>query len=275
MLKAILDSVDGLGDELKAEYRPGTAEEGLEGKFVLDVEAVNGLALENVEGLKTTLGAKKAEVEEAKSKLARFGDMNPEQAKAALAKVAELGDIDPEKEADKLVEQKVAAIKQQLIETHQAEKEALETRLRGRDSLLERVLVEDQAIRAITEQGGDVDLLLPHVKPNIRLKLEEADDGTIKPATTIIDAQGNPRISGSKGENMDVTGLVTTMKSDEKFSRLFKSSGHQGSGSGDDRPSNPGQRPEGKPSTWSRRQKIDYVNEHGQEAYNDLAASEG
>lgn len=276
MLKAILDSIEELDEPLKEHYRPGTEDEGLDGKFVLDVGAEGGLALENVDGLKSTLGSKKTEVEQLKAKVAAFGDLDPAQAKAAIAKVAELGDLDPESEADKIAEQKVAAIKEQMAEQHKTEVQALETRLAGRDALLSKVLVEDQALKAISAEGGDVDLLLPHVMPAIRLKIEEADDGSVSPIVTIIDKDGNPRIGDSAGKDMDVGQLVQTMKTEDKFARLFDSSGHSGSGNDDEGGGGgSGERPDGAPSTWTRRQKIDYVKKHGQEKFNDLAAAEG
>src|SRR4051794_27617528 len=50
-LKAIVETIDSVPEAVRGLYKEA------EGKFILDVESVEGYALEDVSGLKSTLGA--------------------------------------------------------------------------------------------------------------------------------------------------------------------------------------------------------------------------
>lgn len=264
--KAIIAKLEDVSEVLRGEYRPGTEAEGLNGKFVLNVEGQDGWVLENVNGLKTALSSERTALQTEKAKTAAFEGIDPVKAKDAIAKVAELGTLDPKKDVDRLVQEKVDAQLGQLNDRHNGEKKALETRLSRRDALIEDTFKTRTAIEAIAAQKGDVELLLPHVLPSIAFDLEETDDKVV-PKVKIIDDNGNTRIGDSAGANMTIEQRVGELKTHEKFSRLFEGSGHQGTGDQQQRtPSGTGSGK--KISQMSRKEKASLIGELGQADYN-------
>jgi hypothetical protein len=276
-LNSIIAKLEDVDENVRGFYRAGTAEENTEGKFVLDVESKDGFALENVDGLKSALSKERADHAAAKQSLRAFEGIDPTKAKEALAKIEELGTLDPKKDVDRLVEEKVQAQLEQVNERHTAEKTQLEKRVSGRDALLRQTLVHDAALKAITAEKGDPDLLLPHVLPKIQLDLDEGDDGTLKVKTRVIGDDGNTRIGDSQGNNMTIDQLVGEMKKHEKFSRLFEGSGHAGSG---DQGKGGGQGGGGggnegkKLSQLSRKDKAALISEIGLEEYQNRVREE-
>jgi hypothetical protein len=63
-LKAVLGSLDGLPEDVRRLYAPR------QGRFVLDVEAAGGLALEDVAALKNALSKERVNAREARRRLA-------------------------------------------------------------------------------------------------------------------------------------------------------------------------------------------------------------
>lgn len=116
-----------------------------DGKFVLDVAAADGLALENTTGLKTALSAERARREEFERTLRLFdgldataarkalddvkayGDLTPQAAKEALETAKRLQAIDPEKEADKRAAELLKAREEQLTGVFTQRETALKT----------------------------------------------------------------------------------------------------------------------------------------------------
>jgi hypothetical protein len=226
-LKAIVDALDGVAEGIRENYRAGTKEEGLEGKFVLSVEGSDGWGLENVSGLKTALGQERTKAEQAERKVKKFGDLDPDAARAAIEKVAEFETLDPKKEADRLAQVKIDAATKQLVEKHNEETRNLkdrESKLRG---TVQTLTIDNVAIKALETHKGNVHLLLPHVQRQVRLK--EADDGSF--SQEVVDADGNPRIGDAKGSPMTVDQLVEEMSKSEKFAQGFAGSGNSGTGS--------------------------------------------
>lgn len=272
-IKAIIAKLEDANENVRSLYRAGTAEEGAEGKFVLDVEAADGFNLENVSGLKTALSAERSTTGQLRGQLKAFEGLDPEKARAAIAKVEELGTLDPKKDVDRLVEEKVQAQLGQITERHNGELETERKAREKREALLRTTLVKDAALNAIIAEKGDPDLLLPHVLPAIKLDLEEQDDKLV-PKIRILDAAGNVRIGDSAGGNMTIEQLVGEMKKHEKFSRLFEGSGHQGTGAEQDR------KPKGsdvtgkKLSQLSRKEKSNLINEIGLQEFQQRVAAE-
>lgn len=234
-LKAIIEKLDDAPEALREHYRAGTADEGAEGKFVLGVEAVGGFALEDVSGLKTTLG-KEMTARKALEKTAKaFEGLDVEKARAAIAKVEELGNIDPAKEADKLANTKFEAAKAQLLEKHAGEIKTREDRIATLTGAVDGLTRKQQATLAIAEAKGAVELLLPHVLAHTRVK--ETDSGEF--VVEVVDKDGNARIGDGKGTPMDIKGLVAEMRASDTFGRAFDADGHDGTGKKQDSP--PGQ----------------------------------
>ena len=275
-IKAIVAKLEDAAENVRSLYRAGTADEGLEDKFVLDVEASDGFNLENVEGLKTALSSERTEHGKTKAKVKDFEGIDPVKAKEAIAKIEELGTLDPKKDVDRLVDEKVKAQLDQVNERHQNELTARDKKIEGRDALLRQTLVHDAALKAIVAEKGDPDLLLPHILPRIQLELDEDDTGKIVPKTKVLDASGNVRIGDSQGNPMKIEGLVGELKKHEKFSKLFEGSGHSGTGEEPpQRRSNGGGGHEGKKlSQLSRKDKSKLIGEIGLAAFNERVRQE-
>lgn len=274
MLKSIIDKLEDVNEGFRGEYRPGTADEGLEGKFVLSVEGRDGWGLENVNGLRTALSTERTALQNEKAKTRAFEGIDPEKAREAIAKIAELGTLDPKKDVDRLVEEKVQAQIGQLNDRHKTELDGLTSRLGMRDALLTDTFKTKAAVEAIAEAKGDVELLLPHVLPSISFDLEEAD-GKLVPKTKVVDDAGNVRIGDSQGGNMTIKQRVEEMKNSDKFSRLFDGSGHSGTGDDGKPKGGGGGGSTGKKiASMTRKEKAALIGEIGQQAYNERVNQE-
>jgi hypothetical protein len=215
-LKAILDNLDGLPADVAKEYTKGD-----DGKFTLVVEAVGGLALENVDGLKTALSKERETARKAGDALKPFDGLDPVKARDALTKVGEMANWTPEQK----VKEQIESIKSQLLEAHGKEKATLEKRLAGYQKQLNNALITQAATAAIAEHKGVVELLLPHVERSTRIR--ETENGQL--VVEVIDKDGNPRVD-NKGNAMSITQLVESMKASDTFARAFEGSGATGSG---------------------------------------------
>lgn len=269
-LKAIIDTTDGLDDTLKGMYKPL---EGAEGKFVLDVEGADGFELEDVSGLKTSLSKERGTAQSLERELKKFGStydkntgkwthsIDPVKAQQALAKYDEFMSLDPAKEADKIAETKIAAVKDQLVQQHSVELQSKEAKVNTLTKALDKVLREQTARAEIAGAKGEPLLLLPHVMSQTRTV--EDDDGNFR--VEVIDASGNVRIGDAKGNPMTIAQLVAEMRNSEVFGRAFEGDGTSGSGK---RQTNGGGTPSQlKRSTMTPKEKADYQREHGREAY--------
>jgi len=262
-LKAVVETIDAVPEAERSLY----AEH--EGKFVLQVEPVNGYALENVEGLKTTFSKEMTKRKELEKTLLKYKDIDPERAREALARLEELGNIDPTKEADKIISERLEAAKRQLVEKHNKDMEPLQGRIGHLTKTVESLLVDQNATAEIAEAKGSVPLLLPHVKANTRVR--EVDGRYV---VEVVDKDGNARIGNSNGDLMTIKQLVQEMRQSEAFGRAFEGSGHTGSGMP------PGSMPNGGiPSNIKRRsdfktraERVAWVQANGQAAYFSLPA---
>lgn len=226
MLKAIIGSLDEAPDGARDYYQAGTAENGTDGKFVLKVEPVEGYALENVSGLKTTLGKEMTQRKALEKAQKAFEGLDPDKAREALSKYEEFANLDPAKEADKIAHTKVEAIKAQLIEKHTADLTSKEDRIGKLSGAVDRLVRQAAATAAIAEAKGSVDLLLPHVLSHTRVKETETGDFVVE----VVDKDGNTRIGNGQGDPMDIKGLVSEMRQSDAYARAFDGDGHTGSG---------------------------------------------
>lgn len=223
-LKAIIDKLEDVDEALRGFYSPGI--DDYDGKFVLDVESSGGLSLEDVSGLKSALGAERSAKESAERKLKDFEGLDPKKARDALAKIKEIGDFDPEKEADKIAAERFKTRETQLIEKHETELAEKEQAVVALNKQLEQVLIDAEASKELSKQGGSVDLLLPHIQRSTRLKKDTDGNYVVE----VIDVKGNPRIGDSKGGAMTIGQLVEEMKQSDVFGRAFDANGSSGTG---------------------------------------------
>ncbi len=273
-LAAILASIDSLSEGLKGEYRPASdaevaANPALKGKFLLDVTPTEGFRLGNVDGLNSQVQKLTGDKTKLEGKLAKFGDLNPEDVTAKLEKLGTLEALDPEKEADKIAQAKVDAALRDQAGKFDTERQSLTGKAQTYRGALDGVLRRGEAIKAITEAGGSTEALLPHILGN--LKFNETDDG--KFSVQVVDAEGNPRIGDAAGNPMTLEQLVGEYKTKDAFAPLFDASGKSGGGAKGGGQGG-GSAPAGgkKKSEMSLNERADYIEQHGQEAYLALAS---
>jgi len=220
-LKAILteDEQNALPEALKGEYKKNA-----DGNFVLDVIPTSGYALEDVVGLKGALGKERNAREALEQAQKAFEGLDPEAARKALAKLEEIKD----NPLDEKVKAQVDAREKALNEKFAKELGAKDTEIGDYRSQLEEHLVTASATAAIAKHKGVVDLLLPHVKSQVRVEKDAAGKFTAR----VIGADGHPRISLRQGnsENMTIEELVETMRESDTFGVAFE--GSQSSGTG-------------------------------------------
>jgi len=244
-LDAIRSTLDGLSDDVKEHYTEK------DGKFFLNVTKVEGLALENVDGLKSTveklrasekiLNAEVKAAEDALKELQRkhkefqsqYDGIDAEQAKSALSKIDEIKNWDGEtkvREAVAVTEQKIKqemdAKLKDLVKQHTTESEKLQNDLADSQSQLQEAIVVSRIVEAISKEGGNVDVLMPHVKNQVRMSKDSR--GTWRPE--VVNKEGNPRIGGSDGQDMTILQLVQEMKVQDTFASCFSGVNSTGSG---------------------------------------------
>lgn len=208
--------------ELKAEYNE------TDGVYILKVEAVDGLVLENVDALKKTVTTLRGEKKDLVAKVEAYkegdGFLDPVKAREALTKVGEFQNWTPDKKVQELVAAREAAISEQLgTKIKQLDQELVLTR-----SQLEEQLVDTAAISAISAAKASVKLLFPHVKS--RIKVERNTAG--KYVAQVLDDDGSPAMTKKTGsmDPMSLEELVETFRADSELAAAFQGAGASGSG---------------------------------------------
>lgn len=208
-------------DLVPQEFRPLYVEK--EGKHVVNDQfaSVSGAILGLNKTLKTvrdeSAAAKKGVVD--LTPLAEFG-ADPTAIKTAFdARVAEL--VAKGGDATKAVEKvrtEMATANKTALDAANARTTALQNQLYGH-------LVKSEATSAIATAKGVAELLMPFVEQRVKVKDE---DGAF--TVTVVDDKGETRYSGVTGQPMSIKELITEMKADPKFGRLFESDQQQGGG---------------------------------------------
>ena len=240
-MKAVLTKEEhgALGESTQGEYTAGEND-----VFVLDVEAVDGMALENVTGLKsalekersasTTLGkvAKGLGYTQEDGGAWKMGDIDPSKVAAQLKELDKLRAIDPKSEAGKLAGQQVEEIRKQLKESHEKEISDRDTLIATQAGQLDDAVIDREIGDALSEHKGSRELLSPIVRKLVK-RVEK--DG--KQVTQVVDENGVPRVN-NKADPMTVSELVADLKTQEAYRGGFEGTGHSGTGGdgdGDDR----------------------------------------
>lgn len=193
MLKAFVDSLDGLDDSVKGFY------EEKDGKYRLKVEG-----LDDGSQLKEAL---QKERENSKKLEADISAMRAKQKQDEMKKAEGNNDIE--------------AIKKQMKEAHDEETAGLRNEISGLKANLSQTQIDNVAIDAISKENGISDLLMPFVKNRTRL----SEDGKVE----VLDDKGQLMVN-KDGENLGVIDLVKNLKSDPKYAGAFQGSAHSGGG---------------------------------------------
>lgn len=208
-----------LADHFKPEYKAAGDE------FVLDVTPVGGWVLEDVGGLKATLSDRKKKHEDAQAIVAAYGDLTPEAARAAVEKLTSLDGLDGKEK----IEARIASITTQLEAKFKGENAKTAEEREALRAELYETLVDREATAAIAATGAPVDVLLPHVRTQI--KVEKDSNGKHR-AVVIYAENSNPRMSMKSGSNdpMSIAELVEEFRTKKQFMPLFPGSKASGGG---------------------------------------------
>ena len=251
-LKALLDNLDGVDESIASLYTEQN------GRYVLGVEAVDGYALEDIGGLKSSLAKERKNARDANTQLLKFGDIDPDTAIDAIGK---LGDIDNWSPDDKVKEQ-IANREKVLTAKFTKDMEAANGELATVRGQLENQLIHNTAMEALTELGGNAQLLMPHITSQTKLELIDG-----KYVAQVIDENGVPRVSMKTGsmDSMSVGELVSSMRDSETFAPAFAGSGATGSGTSG---SSVGSNASGKNlnMTWEQAHDVDSYRAMRQQA---------
>ena len=225
MARAIIekDGFESLNSALKAEYREGTKAEGLEGKYVLKVEEVDGWAMENVKALKSSMSRAKQERDDARKIVKELGDdFSVDEYKEAMGELEKLR----KGTGDDRIKAQIESEKKQLTDKFNRDIKASADQLAARDKEIEELLITSEATRSLTEHKGNVTLLLPHVKSRCRV----ARGANGKPFAQIVGDDGNPVLTMKQGSDapMGIGEFVESLKSNATYAPAFVGSGASG-----------------------------------------------
>jgi len=216
MLKAKLTSLDGIDDSLKAHYTQK------DGAFVLDVEAVEGFALEDVSGLRKVLDEVKAERTTLKGQLS---DLESELGRSKLS-ITELESTQDAKAKEKIAEYK-QKYEAELKELHQKEMQTKDETITNLKQEVEGLRLDDVAKTELLNAGftkNGIELIMPVVKKST--KMVQAGDGH---KVEIVNELGHVR-SGEGGRDMTMAELCAELA--PKYPELVQGSGSNGAGAG-------------------------------------------
>ena len=247
MLKAMLENLEGLDEKESQHY----IKDETTGKYKLNVTRVDGIGLEDISGLKSTVEKLRAsektlqtemkKVEDAlktaqtdhKEFVTKYTGIDPVAAKSALDKIDEIKNWDGEtkvREAVQVAEQRMESRMQtkldEVVKQHTTKVEGLENDLTDSQSQLQEAVVTSRIVEAISKEGGNAEVLMPHVRNQVVMIKDS--HGTWKPE--VQKADGTPRIGGSDGADMTVLQLVQEMKTQDTFAACFPGANSTGSG---------------------------------------------
>jgi len=178
--------------------------------------------------------------------LSEYGDTTEAILAAFEAKLDETS-TSGKKGVDEAVKRGVERAKKDMATAHAAEVEGLTKVSDAMRSHLHKRMISDDSQREIAAAGGNVELLMPHISPS--LKVVEIDGGF---ATRVVDPDGTVRFGGT-GSEMTIGERVAELKANETFGRLFDSESPSGGGLPTNQPRNPATK---KPADMSPTEKI-------------------
>lgn len=219
MAKAIIDqeAFDGLPEPLQAEYMQQE-----DGNFLLNVDPVDGFALENVTGLKRTLAKTRTDMNSLKKKAEAFGDLDPQEATDAITRLAEISEGgDGENDA------KWKTREEQMVKRHQQELAARDEQVSQYEGQLKKLTIDNEITKALAANGVKDNKVLPvFIKNNV--KMEKGENGNMR--AVVLDENGHEAIGDSNGNPMTISQYVEGLANDSQFALFFPGSGASGTG---------------------------------------------
>lgn len=208
-LDAVRETLEGLTDEVAELYREDN------GRFVLDVAPAQGVALEDVSGLKSALEKERDNSRRAATQLKAFEGIDPEKAREALAKSTPptpKPEPTPQAPDDNEALAKLRTTQEELKLTRDLA--CREAEKRAKDA-------------AMLKHGGNTDLLGPILDGRVKAKWTDAG-----PVVQVLNDDGGARMTLASGETSDMTPdeFVSTLKTDDRYKPAFAEPPAQGSG---------------------------------------------
>jgi len=219
-----VDSLDTVPENFRVFYGQGDGESGAY-KLRSDDPVVSA-AVASISGLANSLNAARSDADRARkskvdlSVLSEFGDtpeVIAEEFRNRLAEQAKAGGKDAASELQRL--------RDEMTKANQAALGERDTVIEGLRDQLFTQMVDSEAVRAIAEQKGVSELLMPFVRQQVKA-VEE--DGQMRVYS--VDANRDRRYSGTSGNPMSIPELVSEMKSNARYGRLFESEAPRGTG---------------------------------------------
>ncbi len=219
--KATQEQFDAMSDEMKGHYVQK------DGVYTLEVTPVDGIKLENVDNLLSTVSKQKGDINGLNSQLKAFrledgSLMDANQAREAIKKVSEYGQLTPEQ----LAEQKMADYKASIATAHQGELDAANKKATNYFEQLKSVMLLQQAESEIAKAGGNVELLRPHVLNQLIMAENEAGKLTVG----VNDGSGNFAIKDGQGNLKTIGDVVEGLKNNDAFKSSFNADLKGGTG---------------------------------------------
>ena len=264
MAKAKVTSLDGLSDELKKEYKAQA-----DGTFLLIVDEVDGWALEDITGLRNTVGTTRDERDKLQRLLKAWDKLGvtADEATDLIAQARKFAEIDPKNNEATIkaqVDTRVEAATKDLASKHSKELEGKETRINTLTGQVEKLLKRQKATEAIVAAKGNPKLLLPIVEQHA--VLDEGEDGEMK--LHIVDDKKKVRY-GKGGAEMDFEQLVEEIKAGGEYAGAFESETLEGTGL-EGRHKKPLVTGSKRRSEMSEVEQAAYINAHGKSNYLSL-----
>jgi|TARA_Y100000310_G_scaffold255696_1_gene263237 hypothetical protein len=224
-LKPFVGSEEGIPEALREHY---SLDEDT-GSYRLNVEQVDGWALENVSGLKSTLGKLKERSQAAEAALQPYAAIERDAGEITSA----LQELNQLREAQGDESEQVNALKQGMENLRQQSRNEIEkavaplqAKLEARTGQLKEATITSELRKAIVDQGGNPTLLVPAMLPSVRA--EESDDGRIHPV--VVDSEGTARVTGADLAPMSFQDLVSEVKDRPEYAPAFSANGASGGG---------------------------------------------
>ena len=215
-IKPLTDAIAGLSGALKNERTNSKTLKGQKDVAAAVKDALGDLGIETLDGAK-------GKIEE------------------LTAAVAAKGNVDP------------AKIKAEIERTFDAERKGLQAKNTSMQATLEKYLVTNQALTAITTEKGKPNLLLPHITGKAKV-VEEGGEYVVR----VLDNDGQYRGDG-KGGYMGVEALVKEMKQHADFSVAFESTARSGTQESNNNQNRPGPRTQQNATTETPKSGVDMI----------------
>ncbi|MGC0389309.1 hypothetical protein [Bradyrhizobium sp. USDA 241] len=245
MLKAVVTDLNTVEEGHRGFYVEK------DGKFFLNVTPIDGFQLDNVQGLKSALGAERnnvavlteqlkpyqgldaAAARTAIERIGAFGEITPEAAKTAIETAQRLAALDPEKQAEQIATTKLETFKGQLTAQFNLRETELVTQVNGQKATIESLTGQLQSVMADGQIKAEVAKANPldDARDAVELLVSKYVRSSMKDGKVVvdvIDTNGNPRIKDHNGTPFTVADLVAEIR--EKSASLFKAEEKRGMG---------------------------------------------